>query len=320
MLKAGLPPGCRFPVAVERITAAKENPTMMKRPLLVFLLPVFLLPLALSVVESSAALAERAEEVIPDVRYEPTPAAVVAEMLRLADVRAADVVYDLGSGDGRIVITAARERGARGVGIDIDPRLIDESRRNAAEAGVTDWVEFRQEDLFTADFSEADVVTLYLLQDLNRRLRPQLFKQLKPGARVVSHDFDMGEWKADARSIIGRSTVFYWVMPANVSGRWAWSLASAPGEESYQLQLQQLFQQVSGALKSDSGFQLASWAALTGDRLALTFEEGIHGRSGPVFFEGRIRGEVIEGTLRSAGSKPLPWRAVREPGTMTDLE
>jgi SAM-dependent methyltransferase len=293
---------------------------MLKRPFFSPSLAALLLSLALAVCAPSAAFAEGAGEVIPDVRYEPTPSAVVAEMLRLADVRATDIVYDLGSGDGRIVIAAARERGARGVGIDIDPRRIDESRRHAAAAGVAERVEFRQEDLFAADFSEATVVTLYLLQDLNRRLRPHLFKQLKPGTRVVSHDFDMGEWQAEARSRIGRSTVFYWVVPANVSGRWEWRLPSASGEEGGQLQLQQLFQQVSGALQSDAGYQLASRAALTGDRLRLTFEAGIGGHRGPLFFEGRIRGEVIEGTLRSAGGKPTPWRAGREPGSLTALE
>lgn len=149
----------------------------------------------------------------PDVVYVPTPPAVVNEMLRLADVKANDVVYDLGSGDGRIVITAAQERGARGVGIDINPQRIQEANANAQKAGVSDRVEFRQADLFQTDFSEATVVTLYLLPELNLKLRPKLLSELKPGTRIVSHAFDMGDWKPEQIVEVDGRTVYYWVVP-----------------------------------------------------------------------------------------------------------
>ncbi|PPS44322.1 cyclopropane-fatty-acyl-phospholipid synthase family protein [Chroococcidiopsis sp. TS-821] len=153
----------------------------------------------------------------PDVVYVPTPQVVVDEMLELAKVTKDDVVYDLGSGDGRIPITAAQKYGARGVGIDINPERIREANENAQKAGVTDRVTFLQQDLFQSDFSEATVVTLYLLPELNVKLRPQLFQQLKPGTRVVSHDFDMGEWKPDrvVQTQEG-STIYYWVIPEQI--------------------------------------------------------------------------------------------------------
>ena len=156
----------------------------------------------------------------PDVPYVPTPQEVVNRMLELAKVKKGDVLYDLGCGDGRIVITAAQKYGARGVGIDINPERIREARENAKKAGVTDLVEFRQQDLFKTNFTEASVVTLYLLPDVNVKLRPQLLKQLKPGTRIVSHDFDMGEWKPEkVVSVQGPTrehTLYYWVVPQQV--------------------------------------------------------------------------------------------------------
>ncbi len=149
----------------------------------------------------------------PDVPYVPTPQPVVDKMLEVAKVGKNDVVYDLGCGDGRIVITAAKERGARGVGIDLNPQRIAEARANAESAGVDGKVKFIVGDLFTSDFSEASVVTLYLLPDVNRALRPQLWKQLKIGTRVVSHDFDMGpEWPPEKIERVGSKTIYYWTI------------------------------------------------------------------------------------------------------------
>lgn len=149
----------------------------------------------------------------PDVIYVPTPQEVVEDMLRLADVKKGDVLYDLGSGDGRIAVTAARKYGIRAVGIDIDPERIREANENARKNGVANLVQFRRGDLFAADFREATVVTLYLLPDLNLKLLPQLQAQLKPGTRVVSHQFDMGDWRpAKVLESYGR-TVYFWVMP-----------------------------------------------------------------------------------------------------------
>jgi hypothetical protein len=152
-----------------------------------------------------------------DVPYVSTPEAVVARMLEVAKVGSNDLLYDLGSGDGRIVITAAQRYGARGVGYDLNPRRIEESNENARRAGVTDRVRFEQKDLFEADLSGATVVTLYLLPDVNLRLRPKLLKDLAPGTRVVSHNYDMGDWEpvsADEIDVDGaKHYVYYWVVP-----------------------------------------------------------------------------------------------------------
>jgi SAM-dependent methyltransferase len=148
-----------------------------------------------------------------DVPYVPTPQEVVDGMLKLGQVRKGDVLYDLGCGDGRIVISAAKQYGARGLGIDIDPVRIQEARLNAEKAGVSKQVEFRQGDLFRADFSPATVVTLYLLPDINRKLRPQLWRQLKVGTRVVSHAFDMGdEWPPEKTRRVSNSTLHFWTI------------------------------------------------------------------------------------------------------------
>jgi len=150
----------------------------------------------------------------PDVIYVPTPPEVVEEMLKLADVKKGDVLYDLGSGDGRIPVTAAKKYGIRAVGIDIDPERIREAKDNAARNGVEHLVRFRQEDLFTADFREATVVTLYLLPDLNVKLRPRLWKELKPGTRVVSHQFDMADWQPEKEVELNGRTIYFWTVPA----------------------------------------------------------------------------------------------------------
>jgi ribosomal protein L11 methylase PrmA len=147
-----------------------------------------------------------------DVPYVPTPERVVDKMLEVAKVGPNDVVYDLGSGDGRIVIAAASRHGARGVGIDIDPQRIQEARANAKKAGVAGRVEFREQDLFKTDLREASVITMYLLSAVNLKLRPKLL-ELKPGTRIVSHAFDMGDWKPAATYKVGNSTVYYWVVP-----------------------------------------------------------------------------------------------------------
>jgi len=153
----------------------------------------------------------------PDVIFVPTQQTVVEAMLDLAKVNENDVLYDLGCGDGRIVVTAAQKYGARAVGIDIDPERIRESNENARKAGVTSKVEFRQADLFKSDFSEASVVTLYLLSTLNEKLHPILMKQLKPGTRIVSHDFPMGDWKPEKTITVDaedrQHTVHLWVVP-----------------------------------------------------------------------------------------------------------
>lgn len=147
-----------------------------------------------------------------DILYEPTPTEVVEEMLKIAKVEKNDVVYDLGCGDGRIVVAAAKQYGARGVGVDIDPKRIQESWINAKKAGVVDKVTFLEQDLFNTDLSKATVVTLYLHYDLNLRLRPKLQKELRPGSRVVSSTFDMGDWQPDRTSLISGRNIYCWII------------------------------------------------------------------------------------------------------------
>lgn len=148
-----------------------------------------------------------------DVPYETTLETIVDKMLELAEVKADDVVYDLGSGDGRIVIAAAKKYGARGIGIDIDPERIREARQNAEVAGVADRVRFHEGDLFKADLAEATVVTLYLLPDVNARLQPKLLRELKPGTRIVSHRFGIGRWRPDKQVSVEGRPVYYWKIP-----------------------------------------------------------------------------------------------------------
>lgn len=150
----------------------------------------------------------------PDVIYVPTPQPVVDAMLRLAEAGPGDVLYDLGSGDGRIPVTAARMHGIRAVGIEIDPALIREAEANAREAGVGDLVEFREDDMFLTDISQASVVTLYLLQSLNVKLRPKLLSELRPGTRIVSHAFSMAdEWEPEQTEEVGDSVIYRWTVP-----------------------------------------------------------------------------------------------------------
>jgi len=149
----------------------------------------------------------------PDVPFIPTPDAVIQEMLSGTHVGKDDVVYDLGCGDGRIVIAAARQFGARGVGVDIDPARIQEARENAEKAGVASRVTFLNQDLFQTDFKDATVVVLYLLPDLNLRLRPKLLAELKPGSRIVSHAWDMGDWAPERSLNINGRLLFFWTVP-----------------------------------------------------------------------------------------------------------
>jgi len=167
----------------------------------------FLLAAALAAASTAAAQRQ------PDVIFVPTPQEVVEDMLRLADVKKGDVLYDLGSGDGRIAITAAKKYGVKATGIDIDPYRIKEANDNAKKAGVTSLVEFREEDLFKANFKDATIITLYLLPDLNLKLRPRLWAELKPGTRIVSHQFDMGDWQPDKKLESNGRTVYFWTVP-----------------------------------------------------------------------------------------------------------
>jgi tRNA G37 N-methylase Trm5 len=191
---------------------------MLTRRTLLTLITLILAATSVTFIDKTAVAQITAEPGLKlDVPYVPTPQPVVDKMLDLAKVGKNDIVYDLGSGDGRMVITAAKERGARGVGIDLNPQRVAEAKANAEKAGVADKVKFIQGDLFKTNFADATVVTLYLLPSVNQQLRPQLWKQLKVGTRVVSHDFDMGpEWPPQKVEKVNGKTIYYWtITPAN---------------------------------------------------------------------------------------------------------
>ncbi len=163
----------------------------------------------------SGAQVGRAQEGEYEVPFVPTPEPVVEEMLNMANITKGDVLYDLGSGDGRIVIDAAKKYGIHAVGVDINPERIKEARENAKKAGVENLVTFREGDLFKADIHEATVVTMYLLPSVNLRLKPKLLSELKGGSRLVSHDFDMGDWKAEKEKKLDYHTIYFWTVPAH---------------------------------------------------------------------------------------------------------
>lgn len=230
-----------------------------------------------------------------DVPYVPTPPEVVAQMLELAQPTPRDTLYDLGSGDGRIVITAAERYGTAGVGVELDSGRVATSRQNAREAGVSDLVRFVRGDLFQADLSSASIVTLYLFPEVNVELRPKLFEQLEPGDRVVSHDFNMTEWSAD--SIVrmdggqfGGSTVYFWVMPADVGGTWQMTL---PDGTEVVVRLDQRFQELRASFPEHPGGRITG-GRVRADTIRFTLRD-VAGR-GPIRMSGTHRDGRIEGT------------------------
>jgi len=268
------------------------------------------------------------QERAPDVRFVATPPEVVKEMLDMARVTKNDVVYDLGCGDGRIVITAAKAYGARGVGVDIDPVRIKESRENAANAGVTDRVKFLQQDLFETNLSEATVVTLYLLVDMNLRLRPKLFRELRPGTRVLSHEYGMEDWKPDTvrrvRNVkiyyqptypeVRDAYVYFWVIPANVDGDWQWTFSRPGGRRDYTLRLVQKFQEFNGKVTAGGQESPIRKGRLAGDQLSFTVKEKIDGKNVAMGFNGRVDGPSIQGVVEIQGGPSAgkyPWTARR---------
>lgn len=232
-----------------------------------------------------------------DVIWVPTNQALVDRMLDLAKVTAKDFVIDLGSGDGRTVITAAK-RGARAVGIEYNPEMVELSKRNAEKAGVSKLASFMKADLFETDFSQATVITMFLLPSINVKLRPKIL-DLKPGTRIVSNTFDMGEWEPDEKSGIDEKASNYsdallWIVPAKVDGIWR----SPQGD----LTLKQSFQKVSGSLKNGNVEALLNETRLRGDQISFV--------AGGIRYGGKVIGNTIEGTATAAG-KTVPWKATR---------
>ena len=243
-----------------------------------------------------------------DVMWLPTPDAMVERMLTMAKTTSADVVYDLGAGDGRLPIAAAQKFGAKAVGIEYDRDLAALARRNAERAGVAGKVTIIQGDIFKEDFTRATVLTLYLLPDLNQQLRPTILT-MKPGTRVVSHAWDMGEWEPDALQRLGDSEAFLWIVPARVEGRWV--VRDAGGLFSGELSLTQRFQRVGGTLTQRASVQPLLGAYVEADILGFTFV-GLDGGIRSV--RARVDGNTFAGSLRFAGTltpvtgerKPIP--------------
>lgn len=234
-----------------------------------------------------------------DVIWVPTPQALVDRMLGLGKVTPKDVLVDLGSGDGRTVITAAK-RGTQALGIEYNPDMVELSRRHAEKAGVAGKAEFRRADLFETDFSHATVVTMFLLPDINIRLRPKIL-DMKPGTRIVSNSFTMGEWKWD--DSVGASaeegctsycTAYLWIVPAKVAGNWSTPQGT--------LQLEQEFQVFSGTLTVNGRPAKLINTKLSGDRISFS--------AGGATYNGRVNGDRIEGAVKS-GSTTTPWSASR---------
>lgn len=255
----------------------------------------------------SAALPIHAQDL--DVPYVPTPQDVVDRMLELADVKPGDYVIDLGSGDGRIVISAAR-MGAIGHGIDLDPERIKEARANAEEQGVDDRVMFLREDIFETDFSDANVITMYLLTSVNRELRPRLLESLEPGTRLVSHSFDMGDWEADREVSVdagsGTHRIYYWVIPARVDGEWSWTV----GGQNFSATISQQYQEIEVSVSGPSGALTVEEATLNGERISLLLSSG----STRYILSGRASGGTIDGTAQihaGADKSKAQWTGTR---------
>jgi len=259
----------------------------------------------------------------PSVPYVPTPQEVVERMLQIAKVTTTDYVIDLGSGDGRIVITAAKKHGARGFGVDLNPERIAEANANAAKAGVTDKVAFYQRDLFETDLSEATVITMYLLPRVNLELRPRLL-DLKPGTRVVSHDFSMDEWKPDVHVQMdarekyggsgGKSDVYLWVIPAKVAGAWRWQLPVSGKRQAYEVTLTQRFQMISGGVNVGGRTVKLQNPRLRGGEISFGFTADVNGAPVKHEFTAKVEGESIAGSARLSGSRvqaQFEWSARR---------
>jgi len=275
--------------------------------------------LALLFILVAPILADKKQPEI-EVPFEPTPPQVVEEMLQLGKVAASDYVFDLGCGDGRIVIAAAKKYGAKGFGVDLDPQRIEECKEGAEAAGVTDKVAFKLGDIFDVDLRPATILATYLLDETNLKLRPKYFRELRPGTRIVSHAFDMADWKADKTEhpAKARNNIIYlWIIPASVGGVWQWTVKNPQGEIQYRLSLEQEFQVVRGELTpAGSKPSRINSASLTGSELKFTAMVPDGQRQVRVNFKGTVNGDTIKGTQQwSSGPQAgtHEWVAKRNP-------
>ena len=275
-----------------------NTPVQRRMTLPVILLFALLLPLCpLPACVEALAYMDSERSVKLDAPFLPTPNYVILEILAKAHVGKDDILYDLGSGDGRIVIEAAKKTGCRAVGIEIDADLVDDSRLNAARAGVQDRVRFVVADIFKEDFSEATVVTIYMGSDVNIRLRPKLLRELKPGSRIATYTFDMGDWKPDGVSTFGREDAYFWIIPANASGKWRWIEGKGKSKTQWELEVKQAFQEIAGEVSYKGKRFPLQGGKITGTEIRFTLDGDPFGKGAPVEFTGRIQGNAIEGTI-----------------------
>lgn len=253
----------------------------------------------------------------PDVIYLASAGDVVTRMLELAGVDSTDVVYDLGCGDGRIVIAAARDRGARGVCVDINASLVAKSRHNADTAGVADRIEFRHADMFETNLRSATVVALYLSPSLNVRLRPKLFREVRPGGWIVSHNFDMGDWRPDTLVRVTwpsgtTSTVQAWQLPADVAGTWEIAVSGGAPERRFRVRFAQQYQHLNGTASEGGHTMTVAGARIAGDSVAFELSRPTGDHPDLIRLSGKVSGAEMAGTAWSASNTAgTSWRAVR---------
>ncbi|MCX7974010.1 MAG: class I SAM-dependent methyltransferase [Candidatus Aminicenantes bacterium] len=276
---------------------------------------------------SSLATFLPSQQVHRDVPYVPSPYEVVEEMLRLAQLKPSDILYDLGCGDGRIVVEAAKRGIKKAVGIDIDPERIAESWENAKQAKVTNLVEFRQGDLFTADIHDASVVTLYLLTYVNLKLRPKLLSELKPGTRVVSHNYAMDTWRPDQTTTVvvddSVHTVYFWIIPANITGTWNWNMPIDGKKIDCRLEVDQHFQYFQGRLIIGRDTVIVGETKLEGAKIDFLALLNNRDKKMNLNFTGLADGDRITGTIivkSNNTEEKIPWRATRDPKTKKPLD
>jgi hypothetical protein len=262
-----------------------------------------------------------AQEGRGDVVYVPTPQVVVDEMLTMAKIGPKDFLIDLGSGDGRIVITAAKKFGSQGFGVDLDSYLLRLARDGAKKEGVADRATFVEQNLFETDLGKATVISSYLLPEMNLKLRPKILA-LKPGTRVVAHDYHMGDWYPDAQKDIpvpekvvgtpGVSYIYLWVVPAQVAGKWQAQLSIAGKETPYEIAFDQLFQILEGTVRSGADSAPLRGRLTNGDQITFTTQPKGSPGGQRHEFNGRVSGDTIQGTVRigeGPAARQLNWNA-----------
>jgi len=256
-----------------------------------------------------------------DVPYIPTPMKVVRTLLNLGSVGLGDFLVDLGSGDGRIVITAAKEYGSRGFGVDLNEDLVTLSKKYAIAEGVEKKTDFFVRDIFKTDIRDASIVTMYLLNEVNIQLRPKLLSELKPGSRIISHDFHLGEWRPDKmvhleieKSYQDDTILYLWIVPARVAGMWRWKLSLLGENHTFDLELNQSYQNINGEVRNRNYNLQVFDAVLKGDRIQFSLFAEADERMIRHDYRGRVLGNTIVGTMQLKGTVETPllkWQAMR---------